>query len=294
MKLNKGLFVLLLIFTVLFTSSCGFLQELEVQLPQDTGSGLLEVHFIDVGQGDAIWVKTPQGQNVLIDAGGNRYGDKVVEYLSNHGVTSLSAVIGTHPHEDHIGGVDRVIDHFEVEKVYMPRVLHNTKTFEDVLDAVDRKGLKISTTKAGVSLDLQGVDAEFLAPVSEKYKDLNNYSAVVRLQYGSQVFLFAGDAEKLSEEEILGMYPKTKLRADLLKVGHHGSNTSTGDEWLKAVDPQHGVILCGKDNSYGHPHKEVMQKLQEKGIEIHRIDEKGTIVFQSDGKTISVSGGVNK
>ncbi|MTI53411.1 ComEC/Rec2 family competence protein [Geosporobacter ferrireducens] len=290
MKSNKALFTLLLFFIVLFTSSCGLLQDLEVQLQQNNGqeAGLLEVHFIDVGQGDAIWIKAPQDQNILIDAGGNRYGDKVVEYLSNHGVANLSAVIGTHPHEDHIGGLDRVIDHFAVEKVYMPKVLHNTKTFEDVLDAVDRKGLKISTAQAGVSLNLQGVDASFLAPVSEKYKELNNYSAVLRLQYGSQVFLFMGDAEELSESEMLGAYPQTKLKASVLKVGHHGSKTSTGDEWLKAVDPQYAVILCGKDNSYGHPHKEIMEKLEEKGIEIYRTDEDGTVVFRSDGKTISV------
>lgn len=285
MKSNKIRFVLLLLFIVLFTSSCEFLQELEKESQAD---GLLEVHFIDVGQGDAIWIKGPQDQNVLIDAGGNRYGDKVVEYLSNHGVTHLSAVVGTHPHEDHIGGLDRVIDHFEVEKVYMPKVLHNTKTFEDVLDAVDRKGLKISTARAGVSLELQGVEADFLAPVSEKYKELNDYSAVLRLQFGSQVFLFMGDAEELSEDEILAAYPKTKIQANVLKVGHHGSKTSTGDAWLKAVDPQYAVILCGKDNSYGHPHQEIMRKLEEKEIKIYRTDEEGTIVFKSDGQTISV------
>ncbi|SHI61394.1 Metal-dependent hydrolase, beta-lactamase superfamily II [Geosporobacter subterraneus DSM 17957] len=286
MKLNKPLITLLLLLILLLTSSCGIMQDMEVQLPPN--SGLLEVHFIDVGQGDAIWIKTPQDQNLLIDAGGNRYGDYVVDYLSSHGVTSLTAVIGTHPHEDHIGGLDRVIDSFDIEKVYMPKVLHNTKTFEDVLDAVDRKGLKISTAKAGVPLALQGVDAEFLAPVSEKYKELNNYSAVLRLQYGTQVFLFMGDAEQLSEQEMLSSYPKAVFKANVLKVGHHGSTTSTGDPWLNAVNPQYAVILSGKDNTYGHPHKEILEKLKERDIKIYRTDEKGTIVFQSDGKTISV------
>lgn len=292
--MTKRILLLFIVLSLLaFTSGCGILEELELLFHEETHqpSGMLEVHFIDVGQGDAIWIRTAQGENLLIDAGGNKQGDRVAAYLREQGVTELKAVVGTHPHEDHIGGLDVVIDNFLVEKVYMPKVVHNTKTFEDVLDAIERKNLKISTAKAGVSLELEGIQAEFIAPVSDSYKELNNYSAVLRLQYGNQVFLFTGDAEKLSEEEMLSTYSKSKLRANLLKVGHHGSSTSTSEEWLDAVNPQIGVILCGKNNTYGHPHQETLKALEDREIDIYRTDEMGTLVFYSDGGSIGVKEG---
>jgi beta-lactamase superfamily II metal-dependent hydrolase len=204
------------------------------------------------------------------------------------GIVSLKAVVGTHPHEDHIGGLDKVIDHFPVEKIYMPKVIHDTKTFESVLDAIDRKGLKISRAIVGAKLDLEGIQGTFLGPVADKYEELNNYSAVIRLQYKDTVFLFAGDSEALVEKEMLMSSSSDLLKADVLKIGHHGSKSSTSEPFLEAVAPKYAVILSGKDNKYGHPHRETMDKLENMGIQALRTDMDGTIVLKSDGQNIQI------
>ncbi|KXG76317.1 ComEC/Rec2 family competence protein [Thermotalea metallivorans] len=292
MKQKKSLFIFIIIIVALWITACGTMEELGGNVPagmdQKNRREVLEVHFIDVGQGDAILIKTPKGEAVLIDAGGNDDEERVVKYLQDQGVSSLQAVIGTHPHEDHIGGLDRVIRQLEVEKIYMPKVVHPTKTFEDVLDAVEQKGLKITPVFGGKSLMLEGVQGVFLGPLSEEYEELNNYSAVLRLQYGDAVFLFTGDAEALSEEEMLTSHSPALLKAHVLKIGHHGSSSSTSDGFLEAVSPAYGVILCGRGNSYGHPHRETLKKLTDRGIEILRTDRHGTIVMESDGQKIEV------
>jgi len=245
----------------------------------------LEVHFIDVGQGDAMLIKKGN-QAMIIDAGKNVSGDLVVKYLKKQKVKNLEYVIGTHPHEDHIGGLDLVIDNFEIGKVIMPNAIATTKTFEDVLDSISKKGLKITKAKAGDVYDLNGAKFTILAPNQDEYPNLNNYSIVVKLSYGANSFLFTGDAEKESEEEILAK-DKRSLKADVLKVGHHGSVTSTLQEFLDAVNPNVAVISLGVDNPYGHPHKEVSERLESKNIKIYRTDLHGNIVAISDGKTIS-------
>jgi beta-lactamase superfamily II metal-dependent hydrolase len=287
MKQRKLLLAFIILMTLLL-ASCGSIEVVMEPVEQEQGNPGLEVHFIDVGQGDAILVKTPMNENILIDAGGNDDEERVVDYLRNQGVESLKAVVGTHPHEDHIGGLDRVIDNFSVEKVYMPKVVHDTKTFEDVLDAVDGKGLKITRAISGEKLDIEGVQGLFLAPIADKYKELNNYSAVIRLQYEDTVFLFTGDAEALVEEEMLRNNPLGALKAHVLKVGHHGSYSSTSEPFLEAVAPEYAVIQLGKDNKYGHPHRETMDKLKAKGIQVLRTDTDGTVIFKSDGQKIQV------
>ena len=244
----------------------------------------LSVHFIDVGQADCILVLLPGGKNMLIDAGNRSDGGAVAAYLSKYGVTTVDYLIGTHPHADHIGGLDTIIKEFDIGQIYMPRISADTKTFEDVLTAIKNKNLTVSTAKAGVNvLDGDGVRIDIVAPNSDNYTDTNDYSAVIKLTYGRRAFLFAGDAHKLSETEITA-----SLSADVLKVGHHGSSSSTTDTFLRRVNPYYAVICVGEKNSYNHPHESTLNRLNEVCSEIYRTDLHGDIVFSTDGVSISV------
>lgn len=245
----------------------------------------LKVHFIDVGQGDSILIQTPAGQNMLIDAGSNSKGNAVKEYLKEQGVSKIDVLVGTHPHEDHIGGLDVIIDNFDIDSIYMPKINHTTKTYEDVLLAVKRKGLKIKSAKTGMIIPLEGVDAQILAPEENlQSSNLNDYSIVIKLTYGNTSFLFQGDAEELTEKAILNaMLP---IKADVIKIGHHGSLTSSLSEYIKAVNPSRAIIMVGKNNQYGHPSKEVLNRLLDNKIKVYRTDIDGTIIIKSDGRRI--------
>lgn len=249
--------------------------------------GKLTVHFLDVGQGDSIFIQIPSGQNVLIDGGERNQGEKITGYLEEQGISKLDILIGTHPHSDHIGGLIDVLRNFKVEKIYLPKVTHTTATFRDLLTAVKSQGLKVSTARAGVEIPLEGVEACFAAPVGDTYENLNNYSAVLRLVYGNNSFLFTGDAEEESEQEML-LASNRSLQADILKVGHHGSASSTSNAFLNTVAPKYAVIMCETDNDYGHPHKETIEKLNQRGIKIYRTDQDGNIAITSDGNTIKI------
>ena len=244
----------------------------------------LRVHFIDVGQGDSILIQFPSGQNMLIDAGEDQ--NTVKAYIANQGIKRLDHVIATHPHADHIGGMSNVIKSFEVGKVYMPKTTHTTKTYESLLLTIKDKGLKITAAKAGLNIDVgTGVEAQLVGPSSESYDNLNNYSAVLRVKYGNTAFLFTGDAESIAETEMINS--GYALKSDVLKVGHHGSNSSTTPTFLKAISPKFAVISAGKGNSYGHPHQEVLARLNDAGIQIYCTDESGTIIAESDGNVIT-------
>lgn len=244
----------------------------------------LSVHYIDVGQADSILVMLPNGQNLLIDAGNNSDGDLVVEYIKLRGINTLDYVIGTHPHEDHIGGLDTVIDAFNIGKVYMPKVSHTSRTFEDVLKAIQNKGLQVHSAKSGINLiNSNGLCIDMIAPAADFYNNLNNYSAVLKLTYLNNEFLFMGDAEVLSENQITA-----DVKADVLKVGHHGSNTSTAESFLRRVSPEYAVISVGEGNAYGHPSQAVLGLLNSYGVNVYRTDEAGTIVITSDGAGITI------
>lgn len=281
MKNIKRIFVIVLAICMVFVSvACDTIEPSSEAVTDN----ILEVHFIDVGQADSILIKGEK-EAMLIDAGNNSDGELVVNYIKEQKIKKLKYVIGTHPHEDHIGGLDDVIDNFEIEKVIMPNAIANTRTFEDVLDSIDKKGLKITKAKVGDKYTLDGAKFIILAPNGESYNSTNDYSVVVKLINGYNSFLFTGDAEELSEKEML-KNNKDLLKSDVLKVGHHGSVTSTSKDFLDAVNPSVAVVFSETGNSYGHPHKEIIQRLNEKKIDIVRTDLQGTIVMKSDGKKI--------
>lgn len=250
-------------------------------------NGNLTVHYIDVGQGGSQLIIGSTGKTILIDAGNNDKENVVVQYLKKENVKKIDIVIGTHPDADHSGGLDAVIRNFEIGKVYLPKVQSNTKTFESVLAEIAKKGLKVTTAKAGLKLDWEpDSTVEMVAPIGN-YQDANDMSAVVHLKFGNNSFLFTGDAEAESETDLL--HSQVELNSDVLLVGHHGSKTSTSQAFLDKVNPSYAVIQSGKGNKYGHPTDLVLKRLEEKGIKIYRNDEQGNIIFTSNGKEISVS-----
>ena len=244
--------------------------------------GSLSVHFIDVGQGDCIYIN--QGEyNMLIDAGNNEDGEKLVSYLKSLNVNGFDYVIGTHPHEDHIGGMDDIINNFEIDNYYMPDKLSTTKTFEDVLDALDAKGLSYNVPKIDDEFKLG--DATFKVIYSgDDTNDINDSSIVLKMTCGDNSFLFMADATSNVEEIILNK----DIKSDVLKVAHHGSSYSSTTEFLDKVDPKYAIISVGTNNSYNHPASITLQKLSNRDIKVYRTDLDGTIIFTSDGTNLSV------
>jgi len=245
---------------------------------------LLKVHVIDVGQADSIFIELPNKETMLIDAGNNSDDETVVNYINELNYDTINYLIGTHPHEDHIGGLDTVINTFNIQNIYMPKVVYSTKTYEDVLLAVKNKGIKINNVKAGTNIiDSKNLKIDIIAPANNYYVSTNNYSAVVKITYNDKSFLFMGDAENLSEDEIT-----SNVKADVIKIGHHGSSTSTSNEFLSKVSPNYAIISVGENNDYGHPHKEIINLLNKLSIKVYRTDLSGTIIIESDGHNINI------
>jgi competence protein ComEC len=250
-----------------------------------TVTGKMTVSFLDVGQADSIFVELPNQETLLIDAGNPDDGNPIVKYIKDKGYTKIDYLVGTHPHSDHVGGMSKVVNSLDISHIYMPKASNNTQTFEEILSVIQDKGLKVTTAKAGVNiLDYDNLKIKIIAPKGDSYDDLNNYSAVIKLTYGSTSFLFMGDAEAISEDEITA-----DVKADVLKVGHHGSNSSTGQDFLNKVSPKYAVISVGFNNEYGHPAQITLDNLTAAKAKIYRTDKDGTIVFSSDGTNITVS-----
>ena len=246
----------------------------------------LRVNYIDVGQGDSIFIQLPNKETMLIDAGEAYEVDNVINYLNNLGIKKIDYVVGTHPHTDHIGGLEEVINTFDVGTIYMPKVSSNSKTFEDLLTTISNKGLKVKTAKSGVVvLSEDNLKLEFIAPNSDNYSNLNNYSAVLKLTYLDNTFLFMGDAETLSEDEIT-----SDVDADVIKVGHHGSDSSSSVEFVKKVSPEYAIIMVGEGNSYNHPYQSIIDRYESVGAKVLRTDLDGNIVCDSDGVDVTCSG----
>ena len=254
-----------------------------VQRPE-AGGQAMTVRFIDVGQGASTLVSMGD-IHILIDAGENDQGDKVVEQLKAWGVDRLALAIGTHPHSDHIGGMDDVLNALEVEAYMMPEVAHTSKTYESVLQALEENEIPVTYPQAGDSLELGGMRLTVLGPEQVEEDDLNNCSLVSRVDSAYGSVLIPGDCERQAEEDMLkGNRP---LKADVLQLAHHGSSTSNTEAFLKAVDPKWVVIPVGEGNSYGHPHDEILQRVEELGCKAYRTDWNGTVTCVMDEEGIA-------
>ena len=250
----------------------------------NTNNDLLKVHYLDVGQGDSIFVELPNNETMLIDAAESYQSENIINYLKNLNYQKIDYVIGTHPHTDHIGGLKDIINTFEIGKIYMPKVVSTTKTYESLLMAIKDKNLKINTAKAGTSIiDTYALKINILAPNNSIYTELNNYSVVTKITYGTTKFLFMGDAEKLSENEI-----KENVTADVIKIGHHGSNTSSSIDFIKKVNAKYGIISVGLNNKYNLPKEETITNWENSGTKIYLTSTNGTIRASSDGTNIKI------
>ena len=242
----------------------------------------LEIYYLDVGNADSILIRY-HDNNVLIDAGNNEDGEKLVNYFKSLGVENFKYVIGTHAHEDHIGGMDNIINSFNIEHFYMPSTITTTKTFEDVIDSLTKKNIKFETPKIDYKFNIEDIEFKILY-IGDNKEDLNKTSIILKMTYKETSYLFTGDATSETEKEILNK----DIKSTVLKVAHHGSQYSSTAKFLNEVKPKYAIIEVGKDNDYGHPKKVVLQKLEKIGAEIYRTDQDGTIHLISDGKNIKI------
>lgn len=243
----------------------------------------LNVYFIDVGQADSILLEN-KGHYMLIDAGNNEDGPKLVNYFNEQDIKEFDYVVGTHAHEDHIGGMDDIIKNFKIDNFYMPDAITTTKTFEDVLDALEETNVIFQTPKVNQTFNLQDTTITTLSVTADE-KNLNDTSIVLKVKHGTNTFLFMGDASTKKEKDLLNK----DIKSDVLKVGHHGSRYSTSLEFLKKVSPEYAVISVGENNTYKHPHEEILKRLEEQNIQIYRTDKQGTILAKSNGSIITFS-----
>ena len=268
------------LFVLLTLCSCNISFDNVITTPK----GTLAVHFLDIGQGDSIFIELPNSQTMLVDAGENYYGEGIINYIYDCGYEKLDYLVATHPHSDHIGSMSYIVRHMDIDAVYMPKVSTNTKTYENLLDSISNKGLKIKTAMAGTKiLDIDELEIVILAPVEIYEDDLNNCSVILKITYKDRSFLLTGDAEKKEFEDVY-----LDMSADVLKVAHHGSSTSTTEEILEKIKPEIAVISLGEDNEYGHPHKSTLKLLNNIECDIYRTDEDKTVKISTDGENLEV------
>lgn len=246
------------------------------------------IYVFDVGQGDSILLRNGE-YDVLIDAGPNSAEDELISKLDELGLERLDCLVLTHPHEDHIGGADKVIENYAVDTLLMPDAVSSSRTFESVLDAAEDAGLEITVPRRGDSFTLGDLYFTVLAPDDGPQKETNDYSIVLKVEHGESTFILTGDAEASSEAEMLDFFGADALKCDLLKVGHHGSSTSSSREFIRASSPSIAAISCAAGNSYGHPHEEVIKLFEKEGIAVYRTDIDGTLTFISDGVSVSLA-----
>ena len=285
--MKNAIKLLCTVFLMFSLSLFGCTQKSEKATSKNTSEkGNFIVRYIDVGQGDSMLIQC-NNKNLLIDAGPRDSQEKLISYLKSLKIKKLDYIIATHPHEDHIGGMGQVIKTFGVGNFYAPKVQHNTKTFEYMVNQLKNKNLKMNVIKKGMGDNINlgpNTKVEVFSPINSKYDNLNNYSPIMKISYGKTSFLFTGDAEKEVEKEVLES--GANIKANVLKFGHHGSSTSTTKEFFSKVNPSIGIISCGVNNKYGHPHKEILKLIKEKHLTVYRTDKDGNIVLESNGLEI--------
>ena len=286
-QLTKALLVLIILvagyFYTTYFDNKNITKDVTTNVKQtiNESSSNLKIYFVDVGQADCILIND-NNEYGLIDAGNNEDGEKIVKYFKDLGITKFKYVFGTHAHEDHIGGMDNIIENFQIEHFYMPDTITTTRTFEEVLDALEEKNIAFETPEEDENLTFSDTVFKVLHVGKDK-RDLNDTSIVLKLTYKNTSYLFMGDATSSVEKDILDK----DIKSDVLKVGHHGSQYSSTISFLKKVSPKHAIIEVGKNNSYNHPKEVTLKKLEDLGTKIYRTDEDGTIILTSDGENMS-------
>ena len=288
-KLPKGISILIIILAVICSiyekdiDKTFGLPVTETKVTTKEENHNLNITYLDVGQADAILIQN-DGHNMLIDAGNNEDGPLLVQYFKEQNITKFDYLIATHPHEDHIGGMDDIVKNFDIDKIYMPDVTTTTKTFLDLLNAIEEKNMTFDVPKINQSFTLGHTLFQVIYTGNDK-KNLNNSSIILKAKFKNTSYLFTGDATSEVEKKILNK----DIQATVLKVGHHGSKYSTTTDFLNKVNPKYAIISVGKNNSYNHPNQVTINKLEKKNIEIHRTDQEGSIFLKSDGKTINIT-----
>ena len=291
MKNKLFIFTYLLIFLFIsigcIEDDSGYVSLIGSEQTGTTIEGDLVVHFIDVGQGDSILIETPNDNTMLIDGGSRSEGDTVTEYLNQLDVSTINVMVATHPHEDHIGGLNDVLSNFNVQQVYDPGVAHTSQTYENYILEIDAQNIDFNIGRAGQYIDMDpNIDIEIISPEIIDEDELNDNSIVIKMTYHDVSFLFTGDAESPPENAMVQNY---NVDATILKVGHHGSSSSTSKTFLNEVSPEVAIISVGADNNYGHPTQSTLSKLESVGAYVYRTDIDGTVIVSTDGYTYNVN-----
>lgn len=285
-KQDSGWFmVFLFVMSLLLVGQIWYKKQAQLQpQPEAPPEGsTLQVHFIDVGQADAALVIC-DGHYMLIDGGNAGDSSLIYSYLKEQGAEELDYLVASHAHEDHVGGLSGALNYAQVDTAFCPVTEYDSKAFQNMVKYLEKQEKSITVPRPGDGFSLGAARVEILGPVKE-YDDANDTSIVLRIDYGETSFLFTGDMGREAEADLLDS--GANVAATVLKVGHHGSETSTSYRFLREVMPEYAVISVGEGNSYGHPSEEVLSRFRDAGTEVYRTDTQGHIVAESDGKTVT-------